>query len=267
MMPAKPLITLTTDFGERDYFVGAMKGVILSINPDAQIIDLSHQIKPHDVLEGAFLISQAYRFYPAQTVHCVVVDPGVGTSRRPLIVSANNYYFVAPDNGVLSLIYDQAENIEAIHAITTHYFRGEISQTFHGRDIFAPLAAWLTRGIPLSNFGDQISDLVRFRLPQVRVDGDRQLKGAVIKIDRFGNCITNITPSHLPGFFATQRPPFKFRVGSTVIQKIGDAYADVESTSPFIIVGSSDFLEIAVNRASAADALKIARGAEVEVTW
>jgi len=266
-MPSKSIITLTTDFGESDYYVGAMKGVILSINPDAAVLDLSHTIQPHDILDGAFLISQAYRYFPSRTVHCIVVDPGVGTARRPLVVSADDHFFVAPDNGVLSLIYDQVETVQAVHATATHYFLGEVSQTFHGRDIFAPLSAWLSRGIQLSHFGESVSDYVRFKMPIARPDGENHVRGAVIKIDRFGNCITNISPQLLPDFFGPQRPNFIFRVGTASVQKICQTYAEAEVNLPFIIFGSSRFLEISVNRGSAANILKISRGTEVEVTW
>lgn len=266
-MPAPTIITLTTDFGDTDYFVGAMKGVILEINPEAKIVDICHHIKPQDILDGAYLISQTYRHFPASTVHCVVVDPGVGTSRRPLVVSTTDYYFVAPDNGVLSFIYEEAPSITTVHATATHYFRKEISQTFHGRDIFAPLAAWLTKGIHLQNFGAPISDFVRLKPPRARVEGSNRVRGAVIKIDVFGNCVTNISPQMLPGFFSPDRPPFKLRIGSTIVEQIWDAYSEAVPHNLFVIVGSSDYLEIAVNRGSAAESLKASRGVEVEVTW
>ena len=266
-MPDNPIITLTTDFGEEDYFVAAMKGVIASINPEARIIDLSHWIKRQDIFDGAFFIGQSYRYFPAGTIHCVVVDPGVGTSRRPLVVSADNHCFVAPDNGVLSLIYDQAETVEVVHAMAAHYFRSEISQTFHGRDIFAPLAAWLSRGTVMAQLGDSITDFVRFKSPQPRSVAPNRILGAVTRVDHFGNCITNITPQALPGFFSPSRPEFKFRVGTAWIQRICNSYAEADGESPFVILGSSDHFEISVNRGSAAASLKVARGAEVEVAW
>lgn len=266
-MPATSIVTLTTDFGESDYYVGAMKGVILSINPDARIVDLSHEIRPHDILDAAFLISRAYRYYPALTVHCIVVDPGVGTARRPLVASADGHYFVAPDNGVLSLILDRTEGVRVVQATATHYFLSEVSQTFHGRDIFAPVSAWLSRGTQVDHFGDTVTDYVRFKMPKARLEGSNLVRGAVIQIDHFGNCITNIPPQLLPDFFSTPRPSFKFRVGTSTIQQICTAYAASETNVPFVILGSSDLLEISLNRGSAADNLKISRGAEVEVTW
>jgi hypothetical protein len=266
-MRTRPIITMTTDFGEADYYVGSMKGVILSIQPEAEIVDLSHQIHAQDILDGAFLISQVYRLFPPKTIHLVVVDPGVGTSRRPLIVSADEHFFVAPDNGILSLVYARAEAVRAIHVTATHYFRDMISDTFHGRDVFAPVAAWLARGIALEKFGEDVVDLVRFKLPEMREDGKNHLWGAVIKVDHFGNCVTNITQERLPDLFSPNHPAYLFRVADQVIHKVFRSYAEAVENSPFIIVGSSGFLEIAMNRSSAADALKISRGTEVEVSW
>ncbi|MFI5173854.1 MAG: S-adenosyl-l-methionine hydroxide adenosyltransferase family protein [Terriglobia bacterium] len=266
-MTDAPIVTLTTDFGERDYYVGAMKGVILSINPDAKVVDLSHEVRPQDILGGAFLISRAYRYFPPRTVHCIVVDPGVGTARRPLVASVDGHHFVAPDNGVLSLILDRTEDVRVVHATASHYYLAEVSQTFHGRDIFAPLSAWLSRGIQLDHFGDIVTDYVRFKMPKAHLEGPHLVRGAVIQIDHFGNCVTNIPPQLLPDFFSPAPPSFKFRVGTATIEQICTAYAASETNAPFIIPGSSDFLEISLNRGSAADSLKISRGAEVEVTW
>jgi S-adenosyl-L-methionine hydrolase (adenosine-forming) len=266
MLPAS-IVTLTTDFGEKDYYVGAMKGVILSINPDAQVVDLSHEVRQQDILDGAFLISRAYRYFPAWTVHCVVVDPGVGTARRPLAASVDGHYFVGPDNGVLSLILENSEGATVVHASASHYYLSEVSQTFHGRDIFAPLSAWLSRGTQLVHFGDTVTDYVCLKIPKAHLEGPHQVRGAVIQIDHFGNCVTNISPQLLPDFFSAQPPSFKFRVGTAIIQEICTAYAASETNTPFVILGSSDFLEISLNRGSAADSLKITRGAEVEVTW
>ncbi len=266
-MPEKSIITLTTDFGETDYYVGAMKGVILSINQNVDIIDLSHQVSPHDIYDGAFLLAQIYRFFPARTIHVVVVDPGVGTSRRPLVVAADRQFFVAPDNGVLSLVYDQAESVQAVHATATHFFRKEISQTFHGRDIFAPLAAWLSRGTDLLQFGDLIADYIRLKSPQARTEGDHKIRGTIIKVDHFGNCVTNLKPEHLPGFFATPRPEFRFQIGDVIVRNICTSYAEAQGNFPIVILGSTGHLEISMNRGSASDNLKISRGTEVEVTW
>lgn len=152
---ARPIVTLTTDFGSNDHLVGAMKGVILKVNPEVQIVDISHKVIPHDILDGALMVGQAYRYFPLKTVHIVVVDPGVGTERRPLLVSGEHHYFVAPDNGVLSMVYEREERLTVRHVTAEHYFLNPRSNTFHGRDVFAPVAAWLTKnGVP-GSFGDE----------------------------------------------------------------------------------------------------------------
>ena len=167
----RPIITLTTDYGTGDHLSGVMKGVILSINPDAQIVDITHQVIAHDILDGALTIGEAYKYFPPKTVHMVVVDPGVGTPRRPLLVAADQHYFVAPDNGVLSSVYDQAEALHVWNIISEHYFRQPISNTFHGRDVFAPVAAWLTKSWQTSAFGEPIDDFVRFEMPKAKTSG------------------------------------------------------------------------------------------------
>src|SRR5580692_5782941 len=142
---ARPIITLTTDYGTNDHLVGAMKGVILNINPEANIVDNTHGVLAHDILDGALAIGQAFSYFPPKTVHVVVVDPGVGSARRPLLVAADQHYFIAPDNGVLSAVYDKTEALHVWNLTSEHYFRAPVSSTFHGRDIFAPVAAWLTK--------------------------------------------------------------------------------------------------------------------------
>src|SRR5882762_8050824 len=154
----RPIITLTTDYGTNDHLVGTLKGVILKINPEATIVDITHNVAPFDLLDGALAIGSAYSYFPARTIHVVVVDPGVGTDRRPLLVTAENQYFVAPDNGVLSLIYDREDNVVARHVTAEHYFLQPVSKTFHGRDVFAPIAAWLTKGWQTASMGDEITD-------------------------------------------------------------------------------------------------------------
>src|SRR5271154_5830562 len=194
---ARPIITLTTDYGTSDHLVGVMKGVILSINPEVNVVDITHSVLPHDLLDGALTIGQAYKYFPPKTVHVVVVDPGVGTERRPILVAGDTHYFVAPDNGVLSSVYDQSEALYAWNIISEHYFRQPVSNTFHGRDVFAPVAAWLSKSWQTSAFGEPITDLVRFNIPKPKASGNI-IKGAVLRMDRFGNLITNITPEDAP---------------------------------------------------------------------
>jgi S-adenosylmethionine hydrolase len=259
------IVTLTTDFGSSDPYVGIMKGVILGINPDVQLVDLCHDIRPYDVLEAAYAVAQAYRHFPPRTVHLVLVDPGVGTARRPLIVSAERHVFVAPDNGVLSLVYAQEESLYVRHITATHYFREPVSQTFHGRDIFAPVVGWLSRRVETEKFGELITDYARWAPPKPKRVNDHQLQGVVVRVDRFGTLVTNLTPADLPELFRNNPVAFKISVGKGEISKLQTAYADGAQGEVFAILGSAGYLEIAANRASAAQALGVAKGAEVSV--
>jgi S-adenosylmethionine hydrolase len=206
------IITLTTDFGLNDHFVGAMKGVILEIAPEAQIIDISHAVQPFDILDGALTISQAYSYFPSGTVHMVIVDPGVGTARRPVLMTGDRHMFVAPDNGVLSLIYDREERISVRHVTAEHYFLQPGSNTFHARDIFSPVAAYLAKGVEPDRFGDEITDYVRFGAPRPKPVDEHTLRGVILKVDRFGNLITNITPQDAPQLFAATPPGSRSRL-------------------------------------------------------
>ena len=177
-MARTAIITLTTDFGLNDHFIGAMKGVILEIAPEAQIVDISHAVQPFDILDGALTISQAYSYFPSGTVHMVIVDPGVGTARRPVILTGDRHLFVAPDNGVLSLVYDREERISVRHVTAEHYFLQPRSNTFHARDIFSPVAAYLAKGVEPDRFGDEITDYVRFGAPRPKPVDERTLRGS-----------------------------------------------------------------------------------------
>src|SRR5215470_17743371 len=201
LVARNPIITLTTDFGTNDHFIGTMKGVILSIEPDAQIIDICHSVQAFDVLDGALTISQAYSYFPTGTIHMVIVDPGVGTARRPLVVSTEKHLFVAPDNGVLSLVYDREERLSVRHITADHYFLPSVSNTFHARDVFAPIAAYLAKLVDPERFGDEITDYTRFAAPRPKPVDAQTLKGVVLKVDRFGNLITSITPQDAPKLF------------------------------------------------------------------
>ena len=193
-MPGQRLITFTTDFGLTEHYVGAMKGVIFTINPSVQVVDITNAVQSFDILDGAIAIAQAYTFFPKDTIHVVVVDPGVGGQRRPILVNAGQYVFVAPDNGVLSLVYEREERVQVRHITSEHYFRQPLSNTFHGRDVFAPVAAYLSKGVEAVKFGEEISDYVRFAAPRPKAAGANAWKGVVLKTDKFGNLITNFTP-------------------------------------------------------------------------
>jgi S-adenosylmethionine hydrolase len=260
-----PIITLTTDFGTNDHFIGTMKGVILSIEPDAQIIDICHSVQAFDVLDGALTISQAYSYFPTGTIHMVVVDPGVGTARRPLIVSSDRHHFVAPDNGVLSLIYQREQRLSARHVTGEHYFLQPVSNTFHARDIFSPVAAYLAKGVDPEKFGEAVTDFVRFSAPKPKAANENTLRGVVLKVDRFGNLITNITPQDAPMLFGENQGAFKIVVGQREIREIKEAYALGAPGEVFGIMGSMGYLEIAANRGSAAQLLGVGKGTDVNI--
>jgi S-adenosylmethionine hydrolase len=255
-----PIITLTTDFGTSDHLVGVMKGVILNINPAARIVDLNHHVTPFDVLDGALSIANAYKFFPPRTVHVVIVDPGVGTDRRPLLVSCDKQYFVVPDNGILSIIFEREECIVR-HVTSEHYFLNPISATFHGRDIFAPTAAWLTKAFQTEAFGEEITDYVRFTMPKPKTAG-QIVKGIVLRTDAFGNLMTNLTIEHVP-LEAVESGDVKLSVGGKEIRKLVQTFALGSAGEPVAVFGSAGFLEIAVNRGNAARTLGANRGAEV----
>lgn len=263
-MAHRPIITLTTDFGTNDHFVGAVKGVILDIVAEAAIVDISHAVQAYDVLDGALAISQAYSYFPSGTVHMVVVDPGVGTARRPIIASSDGYHFVAPDNGVLSMVYAKEEHMHVRHVTSEHYFRQPVSNTFHGRDIFAPVAAYLAKMVDSHKFGDEIEDYVRFAAPRPKPVAENRMRAVVLKVDRFGNLITNVTPDDAPALFAGAGR-FKIVVGNKEITEIRTAYAEGAPGQVFGILGSMGYLEIVANRAAAAQITGAGKGAEVTI--
>ena len=251
-MEHRPIITLTTDFGLNDHFVGTIKGVILSIAPEAEIVDISHSVQAFDVLDGALMIAQSYSYFPSGTVHLVVVDPGVGTARRPILVTSDRHHFVAPDNGVLSMVYAREERLHIRHVTAEHYSLQPVSNTFHGRDIFAPIAAWLAKGVDSEKFGDEITDFVRFNPPKPKSVNGNTLRGVILKVDRFGNLVTNITPQDAPMLFAAEPPPSRWWWASTRLPKFCPNYSEGSPGQVFGILGSMGYLEIASNRGSAA---------------
>jgi S-adenosylmethionine hydrolase len=261
----RPIITLTTDFGINDHYVGTMKGVILDIVPEAQIVDISHAVQAFDVLDGALTISQAYSYFPTGTVHMVVVDPGVGSARRPILASSDGYHFVAPDNGVLSLVYAREERIHVRHITSEHYFRQPVSNTFHGRDVFAPVAAYLAKQVDSHKFGDEVEDYAKFSAPKPKAVNENQMRAVVLKVDRFGNIITNITPQDAPMLFEERPAAFKIVVGSREITDIRKTYVEGGPGEVFGILGSMGFLEIVSNRGAAAQLAGAGKGSEVSI--
>jgi S-adenosylmethionine hydrolase len=261
----RPIITLTTDFGTNDPFVGALKGVMVDIVPEAQIVDITHAVQAYDVLDGALAIAQAYSYFPSGTVHMVVVDPGVGTARRPIIASTDGYHFVAPDNGVLSMVFAKEERFHVRHVTSEHYFRQPVSQTFHGRDVFAPVAAYLAKQVDSHKFGEEIEDYVKFAAPRPKPAGENKIRAVVLKVDRFGNLITNVTPADAPALFSGKASGFKITVGSKEITDIRTSYAEGGPGEVFAILGSVGYLEIVANRASAAQLTGAGKGTEVSI--
>jgi len=249
-------ITLLTDFGNTDYFVGAMKGTILSVNPQATVVDITHSIPAHDIEAAAFNLLSCYRAFPAGTVHVAVVDPGVGSERRPILVQAGDYLFVGPDNGIFSYVYDSEPNSKVFQITSAQYFRQPVSTTFHGRDIFAPVAAEVLGGLAPRRLGKLIRDPVRLKPLQAGPWKDGKLRGRVIHIDHFGNCITNIT-----------RPDFqdasRLEVAGKTIKTFENFYAAAGKRRLMGVWGSAGFLEIVANQASASKLLRIQRGQPV----
>jgi hypothetical protein len=263
MSAKRPLITLTTDFGEADYFVPAMKGVIRGINPAAEIVDVTHLIPAHDVYAAAFTLMCCYKDFPNNTIHLVVVDPGVGSSRRPILVMTDDYNFIGPDNGVFSYIY-QREHVNRVVCFTTeHYFRQPVSKTFHGRDVFAPCAAYVSKLIDWRMMGEEISDPVRFNTPTAVVTSEKQIRGTIIHVDRFGNLITNITSAELTEEIV--RAGVIVRVGTHEAARVLNHFSEANQNELFAYFGSAGFLELAVPRQSAARLVEGRRGIEVEV--
>jgi S-adenosylmethionine hydrolase len=260
------IVTFTTDFGLTDHYVGAMKGVILNVNPATQVVDITNSVQAYDVLDGAIAISQAYQYFPSGTIHLVVVDPGVGTSRRSILVRTDKHFFLAPDNGVLSFVFElEKERLQVRHITAEHYFLQPVSNTFHGRDIFAAVAGWLSKGVDSSAFGNEINDYVRFAAPKPKAMAPNTIKGVVLKVDKFGNLVTNIRPDDLPELFVQETPPFRIIIGKAEITKMKTAYAQGTPGETFGIMGSMGFLEIATNRGNAARLVGADKGSDVGV--
>ena len=257
------LITLTTDFGARDAYVAAMKGVLLTLCPSATLVDITHEIPPQDIHEAAYVLRHACRWFPPGTVHLVVVDPGVGGARRPIALRTDRHTFVGPDNGLLSRACARENTVEAVHIADPRYALPEISRTFHGRDRFAPAAAHLANGLPLSALGPALADWVQ--LPDLRpaIAGDT-LTGSVIHLDRFGNAVTNLLELDFRAFIGAS--PFEIAVRSVRLTALADSYDAVPPGAPLAIFGSGGELEIAVNSGDARAALGTQRGDPVRIT-
>jgi S-adenosylmethionine hydrolase len=262
---ARPVIALVTDFGSRDHYAGTMKGVALGICPDATLVDITHDVAPHDVLGGALELAAAYKYFPSGTIFVAVIDPGVGSARRGIAADTGDYKFVAPDNGVLSIVFDEHPPKKIVELTERKYARPSVSRTFEGRDRFAPAAAWLAKGIDVSALGRAAGAVVRLDVPQPTIDGER-IDGQILRVDRFGNLITNISRKI---FDRLAGGPLDIRVGSDdaghVVSKVVSTYADAVPGDVCALFGSTDHLEIAANGESAAARLDLGRGAPVHI--
>jgi S-adenosyl-L-methionine hydrolase (adenosine-forming) len=254
------MITLLTDFGVADYFVAAVKGVILSLAPEARIVDLTHEIPAQDVEAGAFTLGACYRDFPPGTIHLAVVDPGVGSARRAIVVAASGSFFVGPDNGIFSHVYAREAGVRVFHAAREEFFRRPVSATFHGRDVFAPLAAWLSRGLAPEALGAEITDYARLDMPRPTADPAREtVAGAIIHVDRFGNCVTNLTPAELP-----PGTTGRLTVNDHEVTHLGTHFAEADRGGGlFAYLGSAGYWEIGLWCASAAKQLDARRGTRV----
>jgi S-adenosylmethionine hydrolase len=250
-MKTIPIITLSTDFGYKDPLSGIMKGVILSINPETNIVDITHGINKYNVREAALTVGMSYRQFPPRTIHVAVTDPGVGSSRRPILVVTDNHYFVGPDNGIFSLVYNESERFDVIHITADHYFLRDKSATFHARDIFSPVAAWLSKGIVASNFGEPITNFVKLPFPIPALPTRTAVEGEIIHVDHFGNAITNIRSGHL-NTLRDAKPEGNLKIvakGKEIAMK--EYYCQAEDKDLYALINSMDYLELFVYRGNA----------------
>jgi S-adenosylmethionine hydrolase len=263
------IITLTTDFGAKDEYVGLMKGVILSLNPSVTIVDITHQIDSQDIVQAAFSIYSAFRYFPAQTVHLIVVDPGVGTARNLLALETGEQFFVAPDNGVLTLLFTEEEITSLVCITNPDFFLNKVSATFHGRDIIAPVGAHITKGVELDKLGTEIGlgDVIHLDGINARVAENGDLSGNIVAIDHFGNLISNISSRKLTEFSQTNpKKKIRFQIGSHVIKGLSETYASVPPKAPVALIGSRGYLEIAVNQGNAGLFFNAQKGDPVRVS-
>jgi len=260
------IITLLTDFGDRDWFVASMKGVILSIQPHATIVDLTHQIPAHAVTDGAYVLQAAYRHFPSGTIHIAVVDPGVGSERRPLIAKASRYFFLAPDNGVLSYALNEEREVEVREISNKQYRLEPQGRTFDGRDVFAPAAAWLACGQPWESFGPIWSEWKTLSVQAPRWE-QQTVVGEVVYIDRFGNLISNLTVSHVKEVQRlTKRLEPRIRLGAYIVERFVESYSQGDAEKPCALINGNGMIEVFVKKGSAAQSLRVGRGEPLAIS-
>jgi S-adenosylmethionine hydrolase len=253
------IITLTTDFGTKDGYAGAVKGVILSLNPEVQIVEISPEVPAADILAGAFCLYNACQFYPENTIHLAVVDPGVGGFRKPVLIKTERHIYLGPDNGIFDLMVRTERVKKIIHLTNSNYFLRELSATFHGRDVFAPVAAYLSLGVKPDEFGVQIKKINKLSFPLLTKSA-KKIVGEIIHIDNFGNLVSNVTRSELK-----QAKESKIKIKNRVIPKISTTFSDVKSGEIVAYLGSSNFLEVGVNLGNAARTLRAKVGDKIEI--
>jgi S-adenosylmethionine hydrolase len=258
----RPLIALLTDFGLSDHYVGTMKGVVLGICPEATLVDITHDVPAHDVLDGAIQLAAAFKYFPAGTVFLGVVDPGVGSERRAIAAEAGDFRFVAPDNGLLTLALREAPPKRIVELTERRYARPTVSRTFEGRDRFAPASAWLAKGIELEALGRRVTDYLRLDVP-VAQEEDGRVRGTILHTDRFGNLITNVDRATLERL--TRTGAVEIRAGGRGIGRLVDTYAEIQPGEVCALLGSTDHLELAANGASAASLIGAGPGTGIEI--
>jgi S-adenosyl-L-methionine hydrolase (adenosine-forming) len=259
----RPLIALLSDFGSRDHYAGTMKGVMMGICPELSLVDITHDVTPHDVLEGALQLAAACRYFPVGTIFLAVVDPGVGSSRRGLAADTGDYRFVAPDNGLLTAVFQEMPPKKIVELTERRYARPTVSRTFEGRDRFAPAAAWLAKGIQLTALGRTVPSYHQIDIPRAEV-GPTTLRGVILHVDRFGNLVTNIDRRGFETFVRDHA--VAITAGGHTITGVVATYADIRPGEVCALFGSTDHLELALNGGSAEAALALTRGAVVEIT-
>jgi len=250
------IIALLTDFGSRDYYVGAMKGVILSVNAQAIIVDITHEIPPQDIRSAGFTLRACYKNFPAKTIFAAIIDPGVGSNRRAILAETENYRFVAPDNGLLSFVFEEETNFRVFELTNKKFFAPKVSRTFHGRDIFAPVAAHLSKGMQPNEFGREINDFVCFKTAKPVRISETEIEAEIVHADNFGNLITNLRQSDLP-------ENFRLEVNGEIIERQRKFYAEAAKDEVFIILGSAGFLEISANQNLAQEILRVRVGEKI----
>jgi S-adenosylmethionine hydrolase len=255
-----PIMTFTTDFGMRDDFVAAVKGVILGVNPDVRMVDISNRVPPQDVFTAAFTLGKAWSYFPYGTVHLAIVDSGVGAPCKGLVVDAGGHFFVCPDNGILTYVLEENPGFEAFEITAEHYYRKPVLPDCHGRDIYAPIAAWISKGVPLRQIGTELKDPFRLQLPAIQKVKDTLMQGQILAVDRSGTLITNLKPADVPR-------AYKILAGHREITSVHKTYQEGPPGEIFVFSGSTGYLEIAVKDGSAASLLKIKAGSPIGVIF